>query len=316
VLKSVLDVGKDHKRVATVLFQYLFRACNKFEYRDRIGDRELAKLVWSRVVNNGYVLRNCKLFAYAAHWNRARGMSTSPAKYEIMQEDVALLRGLDLSHIPIKYKAYSLFDFNNFEGAILGSEELRTNVGKFVSKKLIFLDKHFGEPRKDIEANLYEGAVYALRKQYPYYLSDLHALNVCKTAVKNKGHGLIEYYTRGKRNKLLNENGVFQAVNISLDTNLDAVASLSVMPVHENETMQNLQVLASLDARMDERVRAFMNAARGLYDAGFTLYIGVDNTDAAHEWDYKRYMQLLRDYHLITEAQANKLLLRIRKSML
>ena len=315
MLKSILDAGKDHKRVATVLFDYLFRAINKFDYRDRIGDKELAMEVWSRVLNNGYVLRNCKLFAYAVHWNRGHNMSTSPAKYEIMQEDVAFLRGLDLSHIATKFKPYSLFDFNNFEGAIIGSQELRVNVGKFVSKKLIFLDRHFGEPRAEIEQTLFEHAVYALRKQFPFYQSDLHALNVCKTAVKNKGHGMIEYYTRGKRNKLLNENGVFQAVNVSLDTTLDAVVGLSVMPEHENETMQNLQVLTSLDKEMDPRVKAFIAAAKGIHDPGFTMFIGIDNSDAVHDWNYDRYMIQLRAYHKITEEQAARLLARLRKRL-
>lgn len=312
-LRTILDVGKDYKRVVTILFRYLFRGCDKYEYRDDIGDRALAKQVWSRVMNNGYVLRNCKLFAYAVHYNRKHGISTSPASYEILSEDVGILRNLDLSFIEDdkSHKPYSLFDYKNLEAALLGSEALRTNIGKFVSKKLIFLDKHFNEKRNEIEQTLFEAAVYGLRKQYPYYDSDLHALNICKTSARNKGHGMIEYYTRGKRNKLLNENGSFQAVNVPLD----AVLGLSVMPEHENETKIHLQALLSLECRMSPKLRAFIHAAAGQYDAGFTMYIGVDNTDAAHEWDYSRYLTQLRSYHMLTEKRAAKLMLRIRSAM-
>jgi len=316
MLKSILDVGRDHRRVATILFGYLFREFDKFEYRRRIGDKEVQEAVWERVKNNGYVLRNCKLFAYAVHYNRGRHMPTSPAKFGIMQDDVAVLRSLDLGHIPIKYKAYSLFDFDNLEGSILGSEELQTNLGKFVSKKLIFLDRHFGEPRDEIEQQLRMAAVYALRKQYPYYHSDEHALNVCKTALKNKGHGLIEYHTRGKRNKLLNEKGTFQAVNVSFESGIEAVTSLSVQPEHENEHKLNMQALDALDVRMDSKVKAFIKIARGQYDSGFSMFIGVDNEDAAEAWDYNRYLTQVRDYLNITEEQATKLMLRLRKSIL
>lgn len=311
MLKNILDVGKDHKRVAVILFKYLFRAIDKFEYRRQIGDRELAKRVWAKVERNGYVLRNCKLFAYAVHWNRGRNLPTSPAKFGIMQEDVGLLRGLDLSHIPAIYKPYSLFDYDNMEVATLSSTELRTNVGKFVSKKLIFLARHFGEPRTDIENTLFEGACYALRKQFPFYRSELHALNICKTAVKNRGHQLIEHHTRGKRNKLLKENGEFQAVNVSLD----AVAELSVAPEHENEVKINLQALLSLDPKMDPRVKAFLAAARGVYDPGFTLFLGVDNSDAVHDWDYDRYMAHLRDYMKIDQAQVDRLMKKLRATL-
>jgi len=312
-LKDILGVGKDHKRVATILFRYLFRGCDKYEYRDLIGDREVAKQVWSRVVNNGYVLRNCKLFAYAVHYNRGLGISTSPAAYEVMSEDVGFLRGLDLSYIDHHQgvKPYSLFDYKNLEAALVGSDIMRVFIGKFVSKKLIFLDKHFGEKRSEIEQTLFEAAIYGLRKQYPYYDSDLHALNICKTSARNKGHGLIEFYTRGKRNKLLNENGSFQAVNVPLES----VMSLSVLPAHEDETRIQLQALVGLEAKMRPKLRAFINAAAGQYDAGFTLYIGQDNTDAAHEWEYSRYLTQLRTYHNLSEEGAQRLMLRVRQAM-
>lgn len=313
-LREILGIGKDFKRVATILFTYLFGGIGKYEYRNEVGDKLVQREVWRRVENNGYVLRNCKLFAYAVAYNRRLGISTSPAAYEVMGEDVGFLRGLDLSFIDphAGCKPYSLFDYRNLEAALITSEELTTLMGKFISKKLIFLDRHFGVKRRDIEQTLNEAALYGLRKQYPYYDSDLHALNICKTSVRNKGHGLIEYYTRNKRSKLLNENGNFQAVDVPLDS----VIGLSVQPEHENETKMNLQSLTSLESKMRPRLRAFMRAAAGHYDAGFTMYIGVDNTDAVHAWDYNRYLAQLRSYHSVSEKRAARIMLKLRHAIL
>lgn len=312
MLRAILNVSpQDHKRVAGVLFQYLFHSFNKYEYRRQIGDRVLAKEVWDRVSSNGYVLRECKLFAYAVHWNRQHGLSTSPASYGIDAEDVSLLRGLDLSHLDLKYKPYTLFNYQVLEEALITSMELSTNIGKFVSKKLIFLDRHFAVKRDDIEGALIESSLYALRKQFPIFHSDLHALNICKTAARNKGWGLVEYYTRGKRIRLMKENNEFQAVNVPLDS----VEAVGVMPEHENETRINLQALVALEPKMAPAVKAFLHAAAGQYDSGFTMYLGIDNTEAASEWEYGRYMAQLRLYLHLSEQQVDRLLLKLRHAM-
>jgi hypothetical protein len=313
-LRDILGLDAKHfKRVATILFQYLFGGIGKYEYRDEVGDKHLQRDVWARAEKSGYVLRNCKLFAYAVAYNRDLGISTSPASYEILGEDVGFLRGLDLSFIDphAACRPYRLFDYRNLEATLLTSDALRVLTGKFISRKLIFLDKHFGVKRADIEQTLNDAALYGLRKQYPYYDSDLHALNICKTSVRNRGHGLIEYYTREKRSKLLKENGSFQAVDVPLDS----VVGLSVQPEHENETAMNMQSLWSLESRMTPKLRDFLRAAAGQYDAGFTMFIGVNNEDAAAEWDSKKYMAQLRTYHKVSEERAASMLLKLRNAI-
>lgn len=315
MLKTILSIEdqKEFKRIVPILFGYLFREFDKFEYRRRIGDRQLAKDVWARVRPNGYILKSCKLFAYAVHCNRRLGLSTSPGSYGIMQEDVSILRSLNLSHIPLRFKALNFQQYDKLEDRLITGSELATNIGKFVSKKLIFLDRHFGEKRDEIDAQLTEEALYALRKQYPFYKSELHAQNICKTTARNYGHGLIQYYTRAKRNKLMMENGQFQAVNVPFDA--VAVTALSVRPAHEDETHMNLQALASIEERMPRKVRKFLHIASGQYDSGFSLFIGNDNTDSVQDLPYDRYMEHLRSYLDVTAEQTVALFAKLKTAI-
>lgn len=312
MLNELFNLGDKHTQHMGVLFGYLFGRIGKYEFREALGDKALAKAVWQVADTSGYVQRECKLYAYAVHQNRLVGLPTSPAKFGIHKDDVSVLRKLNLNHIPTQYKAYSLFDFKTMETAILCSRELQVWMGKFISRKLIFLTRSYGLKRSDIEATLLHSGMFALRKQYPIYETELHALNICKTAMHNAGMGLIEFWTRDKRNALLKENGTFQAVHVPYE----ALSHLSVEPEHNDELRVNLQCLVGLAPRLKPRARQFIQAAAGLHDEGFSIYIGTDNADAAYQWEYNRYMQSLRDYLGISTRQTQLLLSNLRKALL
>ena len=279
------------KHAATV-FSYLFGIIGKYEYRNRIGDRQLAKELWSKVSNNGYMLVNCKLFAYAHHVAKANGTSVSPARYEIQSQDVRLLRNLDLSKVKTTYKVYSLFDFKTMESAFVASNDMDTYIGKFISKKLRFLCNSYGVKRSELHADLQCAAVYALRKQYPAYESELHALNICKTAIQNSGQGMIEYWTRDKRNALINDGNGFQAVHVQLE-----FSNSAVMPEHEDEFRVNMQSLVAVTEKLPPNQQSWVKTASGLHDPGFSFFIGKDNSDAVDSMPYDRYLRLVCDYH-------------------
>lgn len=312
MLKSLFELDpRAHTRIMVTLFDYLFNKIGKYEYRKQIGDKDLAKRVWTIASESWYVLKNCKLYAHAYAVNRRLGLATSPAKFAISSEDVSLLKGLDLSHIKPGYKAYSVFDFDNLEGAILTSSELKNYIGKFISKKLIFLARSYGLSREEIHGHLLHSALFALRKQYPVYETELHATNICKTAIHNSGMGLIEYWTRNKRNALFEENGGFQAVHVQHDI----LANVGVAPEHDNELRQNLQSLVALSARMHPMHANFLSAAAGLYDPGVSMFIGVDNSEAAEQWNYDRYLAKLRLYYRLSPDQQCRLLGTLREKM-
>jgi hypothetical protein len=312
MLKQIFGLApKEHTRVMSILFAYLFNRIGKYEYRKQIGDKDLAKKVWSTAAESWYVLKNCKLYAHAHYVNRRSGLATSPAKFGISAEDVGLLKNLDLSHIKVRHKSYSVFDFDNLEGAILTSSALKAHIGKFISKKLIFLSRSYGLSREEIHGHLLHSALFALRKQYPVYESELHATNICKTAIHNAGMGLIEYWTRDKRNALLRENGGFQAVHVQYDV----LSDVGVEPEHNNELRQNLQSLVALTSKLKPKAANFLSAAAGLYDPGVSLFIGTDNSEAAEHWNYSRYLTGLRAYYGVSEGQQRNLLDKLRQKM-
>ena len=284
------------KHAATV-FAYLFGVIDKYAYRREIRDKDTAKQVWELVANDGYILKNCKLYAYAYHVGRRKGLTVSPARYEIESNDIKILRSLDLRAVSLDFKVYSLFDFTNLEVALLTDKALDTYIGKFISKKLIFLCRSYGLARDEIHGDLRCAALYALRKQYPFYQSELHAMNICKTAIKNAGQGLIEFWTRGKRNALMKENGEFQAVHVSYDL----LSNVSVLPTHDDELRINLQCLSAVAERMPMSQRVWVYAAAGLHDLGFSFFLGKDNRDAVETLPYPRYLSLLCDYHKVTQ---------------
>jgi len=314
MLKDMFNLGgaAEHRRVLGILFAYLFGSINKFEYRRQIGDRLLAKQVWSVAENNGYVLRECKLFAYAVKKNSSIGLSTSPGRFKIDADDVNFLRSLDLSHIDLRFKAYSLFDFDQMEGALSTSKELQTYIGKYISKKLIFIVRSYGVSREEIHSGMLMTALFAVRKQYPFYESELHAFNTMKTSIQNYGKTQIEFYTRDKRNALSREaNGLFSAVQVPYDS----LNNLAVMPEHEDELRVTRQSLITILPKLKPKAREFVQAAAGVYSEGFSLYLGIDNRDAVERWDYQgKYLPSLRSYLKVTEEQTTRLLSNLKKS--
>lgn len=305
------ESGPELTRRMQVLFAYLFDKIGKYEYRKQIGDKALAKQIWSTAEDSGYVLKNCKLYIWAYNHAKRSGLAVSPAKYGIYKEDSALLKKIELPKIKSSYKAYSLFDYDNMEGAILTSPELKAYIGKFVNKKLKFLQS-YGQTKSGMGSALLCQALYALRKQYPFYQSELHALNICKTAIHNEGIGMIEYWTRGKRNALIKENGTFQAVHVQYEV----LSDVGVEPEHQNELRVNLHSLVAISNTLPPLQQRFLSAAAGLYDPGVSLFIGTDNTNAVDRWKYPRYLDQVRTYFGFSEQEQVELLSSLRQKLL
>ena len=296
--------------MATV-FAYLFGAIGKYQYRDLIGDKSRAKSVWSLVENNGYILKNCKLYAYAVHVNRALGLPTSPSRFGIYKADVTILRALDLATVGLDHKAYSLFDFDNLETSIVTSRHIKEYIGKFISKKLVFLIRSYGIKREDLAGQMVLAAMFALRKNYPKYETELHALNTCKTAIHNCGIGLIQFYTRTKREALIKDNGDFQAVHVDYST----LSNVGVAPEHDDEVRVNIKAIHALSQTMGANEQAFLAAAAGIYDPGFSMFLGRDNRDAVEVLNYPKYLTQLSSYHHFSQAKQTLLLEELRKAL-
>jgi hypothetical protein len=309
--------SEDPRSVLPVLFAYLFRKINKYEYREQLPSREYAKELWERVSGAGYVLVNCKLYLWARVQAKANGRRLKHSAFEISDQDAKLLNSIDLSHISLDYPAFSLKTYMEEEGRILThpDEGLQVYIGKFISKKMIFLCRHYGVKRNHIEGVLLDAALYALRKQYPFYESKLHMVNVCKTAIHNAGITLIQFWTREKRNALIKESdGTFSAVHVDLEV-AQYMQTLGTVDPHDNPEVHDLQALRATQAKMGPKARMFFDLASGKHHSGFSMFLGTDNSDLAHDWGYERYLASICTYMKVSMDQAQKFMQFLKRNV-
>src|SRR5205085_1438118 len=97
--------------------------------------------------------------------------------------------------------------------------EIETHTSKFVFKKHTFILDSEGEDAKSIKQELYFWATYAILKAYPRIDSFLHAVNIAKTALHNRGINLIYEHTAQSRKRLIkNPDGTFSSRQVPLQS--------------------------------------------------------------------------------------------------
>lgn len=281
---------------------HLFGVINKYELRARLGENH--KAIWEGVISDGYLLKNCKLYLWAYTMNKMAGLPTSPASFGVSRQDAAKLRKIDLSSLGT-FKAYSIQEFDRLEIAIFVSSSLELYIKKFAIKKLRFLVSNGTYSLDCIRSNLMAHAILALRKQYPRFESELHALNACKTAIHNAGMGMIEYGTRGKRSVLIrNADSTFSNINSSL-----TVMEPTVRGVDLSEERDLKISLNQLAERMKPRARSFFNALRGCPDADFAEFAKTETENL----DLLR--KKARRFYGVTEEQEKHLFNQIKEHL-
>lgn len=285
------------------VFEYLFGSISKFELRARLGGMAATTAIWSTVVDNGYIMRNCKLFAWAKHLDP----STRRSDFEIAASDMRFLSTIDLRSIRRSARAYSLQEFISLEEEALLSAHMKAHVGKFVNRKLIFLHRYYGVAREDIHNQLLCAGLYALRKQYPFFETRLHAQNIVKAAIHNAGMGLIEYHTRKKRNSI--------AEGRARTVSLDSVRGLCHLDDPTESTKADLQALVNVSAQLPTRYQQFLSAAAGITDQGLSMFIGEDNALVAEASSYDKYLETLRDYFRVSLDEQINLLTSLRNQL-
>lgn len=309
-------IGTDDRNVVQTLFDYLFRRINKYEYRAAMPSREEAKATWAAVQQSGYILLNCKLYLYARHVAKSEGRRVRALDFEIHPDDIRILNRVELVTRTI-YPALGLKEFTDIEKAILTSREidLDGHMGRFINRKLKFLCRSYGLTMSGIKALFIETALYAVRKQYPFFESHLHMVNVCKTAIHNCGQSTISYWTRQKRNALIREDdGTFSAVHVDVAVS-QSVQQLSCLDAKDDPHYHTLEALRACGNGLQPKARKFIQLAQGAFDSGFSLFLGENNEDAAHTWGYDRYLAGVRNYLHVTESQMQRLLAHMRRRL-
>lgn len=320
MLKQILGLETDRnsKAILAALFAYYFGRINQRKFIEYVGDQAEGRRIKDLARCNGYILVNCKLYAYAVHCARLAGETIPTASsYGVETEDGFILRKLNLSHLDVnKFKVFTLAEFTGTVAHMLESSEIKNNIGKFVSKKMAFLLKSFGENRQDIYSYLQEQAMIGVYIQYPRYESYLHFVNIAKATIHNKGQSFISSCTSKSRQRLMrNDDGSFETTHIAIDTmaHKDTLALVEAPPNYGAELRERLQALATLEHRLPEKTKAFLLAAAGQHNDGFSAYLKVpSNYEAAETMDYDKYMAKLRSYFNVTEASMEKLFVNLR----
>lgn len=318
MLQDILGVS--HK-VVPALFAYLFyridqRAFLKYiKDKGYIDSKEEGVRIKDAARMSGYVMKNCKLYAWAC-WT-AREMDCrmpKPEAFGVDPKDSRILRRLNLKHLEPRrgyerFKCYSLKTFDNLCQQMLEAPELRNYIGKFVSKKMSFLIQSYGETRHDLETSMKEAALRAWYKQYPRFDSELHMVNVAKANIHNAGQSLITLLTsKGRQRLIRNPDGTFEALSVDIAV----LADVAAPPRYGEELQDHLQALQAVQHKLNDRAKEFLHCAAGLYHEAFSEYLKVSNDDAADQWPYHRYMTQAQKFFGVTPEKVERLFRGIR----
>lgn len=263
----------------------------------------------ARFDQNGYVLLNCKLYAWAYH--RAIRTGDTPPRYKnfkITAEDAKFLRSLDLSHIPRRYHALTLEQMGRCLG-MLTDQDVETYISKFSYRKHKFLVEHFGEEFDDIKQRLREAGLYGVYRQYPFFNPKSeqqmqgHMIAYAKIALRNDGKNLIQEYTTQSRQRLTKDNE-------SLDeTQSEFIAS----PEVDTFVTDGLSALAKLESRMTPKVRRFLLIMSGQHDAEFSAFLGRDNSAVVERMDFDSYSAKVKTFLSVSDRNVANLYQMIRE---
>jgi hypothetical protein len=301
-------------RIGGAIFAYLFHRINQSEMVAFIDNKEISERVLRSVRKDGYILRNCKAYAWAFHKARLTGDKVSRVSYGIAAPDVSLLQSLNLKHLPRGYSVWTPSDLGRVVQDTLHCQAMDQHIGKFISKKLLFLIRSYGVPREDLEYEMIAWAIRAIYMTYPRFDSLLHVTNVAKAAIHNCGMNQIKHYTSPGRQRLQQTlDGVFEAKHVAYDT----LAHVAVDNSDHEDLRDKLVSLVSLAEKkgMRQDVQRFLLCCAGQYDKEFSEFLDADNTELIERSSYPRYMKKALKHFSFTETQVQKLFAKLRTQL-
>lgn len=289
------------------IFHYLFRKIDNKEFRTAFADGLAAKKQMDR---SGYILMNCKLYAYACHRAREEGRKRPrAAEYKVAACDAKALRRIDLSHIDAKHEWFTLREFQSIL-EFLHSKKLEDHIGRYTSRKHAFLIKSYGEERADIRQRLQGKALYELYRRYPFFEDRVHLVNVAKSAIHDSGQDLIKEHTCKSRQRMVkNPDGTYSHVMVPYDS-----PGLQVEAAPEQDTFvrQGLEALCKIEHKMTPRAKKFLWIMSGQYDKKFSAHLGRDNSDLAERLQFTTYQSKVRRYFGLKQDQVDGFFARLR----
>lgn len=323
VLSSSLSGYKNLKKTDKTglwssVLRYIFRVINASEFASEL--REVDKTFSSKktrlsLLRNGTVLKNIKLFTYASiHYSGVpRNLYQVPHK----DEEIVLtcldsdrkFRGRLRSFSRKGYRPYTLPKMDSLVKSVL--MDVSTHTAKFVHKKLRFVIQSNGIEASDIKQDLYSWGAYSIFKAYPQIDSYLHAVNIAKRAIHNRGINLIMENTSQSRQRFVkHEDGTFGSKHVPLHSLLtptgtddiltqcnhmvvdlrgNSANGKSIFEVQEDAELR-LAVQNVYSQTSSPILKRLMKLWSGQYDKEFSEHLGQDNDEWYEESDRKVYM--------------------------
>jgi hypothetical protein len=294
------------------VFAYLFHRIDQRKLIEDLGE-SLSEEHTEQIVDcaryDGYVLKNCKAYAWAFYKSRHGEAVPDFRTFKVDEADLPLLERLNLSHISLSYPAYSLKDYEVLVKGATNGKPIDDYIGRFVSKRMTFLIHSYGVERKDLEHECKMGALRSLYSRYPQFDSLLHLQNTAKTGIHNSGESQVSYYTSPARQRLQKEkDGAFSSRHVSTESLSDLEAPDGYM-----EHMRDyLEVLVKLTNQMKPTTQRFLMACAGQYDPGFSAFLEENNAEAVEQMAYSRYLSKAKKYFELTDRQVTNIFSRLR----
>lgn len=289
-------------RQAGALFAYLFSLLSTSRYKQEVPNGY--RLKQDVIDKSGYILKNCKLYAYRYHYLREQGRKLPNYKaYGIHENDVHLLQRLNLKAIDTnRYKAATVETFDRAVISVLQGQEFQRYLRAFVRKKFTFLVRSCGDSYSNIKSHLTEQALYHLYRTYPYFDTKLHMLNVAKRAAHNSGIDYIRHKTTQKNRRLFYDGSGYVAVNVNIEELHNLLSS--------NEGRMAVPCLSNF--KFSKRAQAYLDLVQGKYNAEFSEHLGFRNDEYALSISFKEYKKKVESYLGLSERHVNSLFEKIR----
>lgn len=295
---SQLNIDRGQLRA---VFNYLFGSITVKEFRQSVDSGISLK---RRFDTSGYILKNCRLYAYAAHTSRAaKGKVTvKSSDFQVTMEDAKFLRTLDLTHIPVEYNAFSLAEYDTLIQTLMTSQELQSNIGKFVNRKMRFIYRNSEKSYNDLCSTLMAEALYGVYRAYPRYKTYNHMLNIAKTCLRNHGHTIIRQHgLQASRCTYVSMTDITPEV-------LETIAPRTRTEVCTDDPSHHYLYTKLLNEtrHMSDKGRTFIRLSFGVYDEEFSTYLGVPNDQAMGSMHPTLYQSRVRRFLGISPAQVGQ----------
>lgn len=273
------------KQTVDLVVQYLFRVINykklKNEANKLVKGLKTSKLL-EVVTHNGYILKHIKLWLFHCA-KRGKGTNSVSLRREFHIKEVDRNLGsmlgpktwAYLAKLGRKYKGMSLTELEKVTSNI--AIETSVYIRKFLNKKLLFIMRSQKIKLQDLENEVLYKGLRGLYLMLPRVESNLHATNIVKRTLKQRGLNLIQHYTTQKRATLIqNEDKTgFHSNTISLSayTSGENENVLSTLGLESGKSDLSFDVQRFCSTITSTKKKRFVNILMGGQDIDFDAYL-------------------------------------------